>query len=313
MPLPRQPQIEILELKHDSITFILSKTDTSVANTLRRIMIAEVPTMSIDLVEFENNSSVLFDEFIAHRLGLIPLTSSSIDQFNYTRDCSCSDRCNRCSVDFQLSVTCLEDTNRDVTSQDLFSQNPSVVPVHSSSSLEDGHSVDEQRPDTGILIVKLRKGQELKLRAIAKKGVGKEHAKWSPVCGYSMQSEPEITLNQSAMEELSEKQKEEFVNSCPTKVYEMDPLTKRVEVSDPLHCMFCQECKGKATDLGRPDLVHISTKTDRFLFTVETTGSLRPEEVVLSALRVLKLKLHNIQENLRMEAEQHPNLFGSTF
>jgi DNA-directed RNA polymerase II subunit RPB3 len=85
MPQPRQPQIEILELKDDSISFILSKTDLSVANALRRIMIAEVPTIAIDLVEFDNNTSVLHDEFIAHRLGLIPLISSKVERFNYTR------------------------------------------------------------------------------------------------------------------------------------------------------------------------------------------------------------------------------------
>lgn len=85
MPFSRQPAIEILELKEDSITFVLSKTDTSIANALRRIMISEVPTMAIDLVEIENNTSVLHDEFIAHRLGLIPLTSSKMDKFNYTR------------------------------------------------------------------------------------------------------------------------------------------------------------------------------------------------------------------------------------
>jgi DNA-directed RNA polymerase II subunit RPB3 len=85
---PRNPQVEITELKKDSMKFILSQTDASVANALRRIMIAEVPTMAIDLVEFENNTSVLNDEFIAHRLGLIPLTSSSMHKFNFTRVCN---------------------------------------------------------------------------------------------------------------------------------------------------------------------------------------------------------------------------------
>jgi DNA-directed RNA polymerase II subunit RPB3 len=77
--------VEIMELKDDTITFALNNTDTTIANTLRRVILADVPTMAIDLVEIENNTSVLTDEFIAHRLGLIPLVSNNVDSFNYSR------------------------------------------------------------------------------------------------------------------------------------------------------------------------------------------------------------------------------------
>ncbi len=73
MPHQRFPKVKILSLATHEIRFILSDTDTSVANTLRLSMIAEVPTLAIDLVEFHENTTVLNDEYIAHRLGLIPL------------------------------------------------------------------------------------------------------------------------------------------------------------------------------------------------------------------------------------------------
>lgn len=74
--------------------------------------------MAIDLVEFETNSSVLHDELIAHRLGLIPLSSTKVDRFEYTRDCSCDEHCHKCSVVMELNVVCTGAT-RDVTSHDL--------------------------------------------------------------------------------------------------------------------------------------------------------------------------------------------------
>ena len=81
MPNIRAPSVEILELKADYVKFILSETDTSVANALRRTLIAEVPTMAIDLVTIIENESSLQDEFLAHRLGLIPLRPAADAQF----------------------------------------------------------------------------------------------------------------------------------------------------------------------------------------------------------------------------------------
>jgi DNA-directed RNA polymerase II subunit RPB3 len=81
MPHQRFPKIKVFSLATHEIQFELSDTDTSMANALRRIMIAEVPTLMIDLVEYSENSTVLNDEYIAHRLGLIPLRYQAPDSF----------------------------------------------------------------------------------------------------------------------------------------------------------------------------------------------------------------------------------------
>lgn len=120
-PVARMPKIEILELNQNDMKFVMSGTDVSMANCLRRIMIAEVPILAIDMVDIEENSSCLFDQFLAHRLGLIPIMSKRVHQFSYTRDCNCEDTCEKCSIPYELDVT---NNNEDgsvkhVTSHDL--------------------------------------------------------------------------------------------------------------------------------------------------------------------------------------------------
>lgn len=128
----RFPKVKIRELKHDYAKFELRETDVSMANALRRVMISEVPTVAIDLVEIETNSSVLNDEFIAHRLGLIPLTSERAMSMRFSRDCDACDgdgQCEFCSVEFHLQAKCVTDQTLDVTSRDLYSTDPTVTPV----------------------------------------------------------------------------------------------------------------------------------------------------------------------------------------
>jgi len=65
--------VEIIESHADTLRFNVENIDVSLANSLRRIMISEVPSMAVELVKIINNTSCLNDEYIAHRIGLIPL------------------------------------------------------------------------------------------------------------------------------------------------------------------------------------------------------------------------------------------------
>lgn len=77
----RTPNIEVTKLRSDKVKFVLTGTDTSVANALRRVLLSEVPSLAIDLVSISDNSSPLHDEFVAHRLGLIPIRWIPRDKF----------------------------------------------------------------------------------------------------------------------------------------------------------------------------------------------------------------------------------------
>jgi DNA-directed RNA polymerase II subunit RPB3 len=140
---------------------------------------ADIPSVAIDMVEIEINTTVLPDEFIAHRLGMVPLISSNCDDaIRYTRDCTCLAGCPLCSILLVLHVACNDDTTLDITSNHL-EVNP--FPEDDNTALESGeeltkrgeyfgHPVGKHEQDVApVLICKIRKGQELKIRCIAKK------------------------------------------------------------------------------------------------------------------------------------------------
>ena len=126
------PHIKILKVSKYTVEFMLMDTDLSVANSLRRIMISEVPTLTIDLVELREITSALHDEFIAHRLGLIPLVSDQVDSFVTSEECACQRMCNKCSVNYRLNITCPPDRDQLlVTSEHVKPSDPesAVIPV----------------------------------------------------------------------------------------------------------------------------------------------------------------------------------------
>lgn len=188
--------VSVTRLEDQSITFSLKGVDVSLANALRRVMIADVPTLAIDLVEVVENSSVLCDEFLAHRLGLIPLSSKKVSElfkpYEYMgEDDSATD------VHLELNVRCLTEQAMDVTSEDMVSYDERVKPITFQGTVSDA-----AKPG-GILIVKLRNKQQLLLKCIARKGTGKDHAKWSPVATAVFKHDPVVHVNQELLKTLS--------------------------------------------------------------------------------------------------------------
>lgn len=152
-------KITILEKKNNILKFLIEGVDVSFINSLRRACMMCVPTMAIEYVDFVRNSSALYDEIIAHRLGLIPL-KTDLKGYKMPNECKCKGKgCSVCQVRFTLN----EKGPKMIYSGDLKSKDPNITPVYKD-----------------IPIVKLLEGQELKLSAIAVLGVGKEHSKWSP-------------------------------------------------------------------------------------------------------------------------------------
>ena len=288
-----------LDASRNRCVFELKDTDVSVANALRRVCLAEVPTIAIDLVHVEVNTSCLNDEFIAHRLGLIPLLSDRVNELTAWYDEDDSEDA-LTALEFDLDVKCEGEENFQisVTSNDLQPDPsfPNVVPVGHPRG-PPGAGEDSK----GIVIVKLRQGQHLKLKAYAKKGIGKDHAKWNPCATVSFRVPPIIRINHALADTLSDAQKQEFVACCPTNTFRFNPTTREIEVVDPETYTFDDEIDLKAEQLGVPGIMDIKPAEDRFIFTLETVGSLTPVRVVQSALEVLSGKVSLVRERLAQE------------
>lgn len=177
------PTVTIRDANSVMVDFILRHVDLAFANSLRRVILSEIPTMAIDLVEVKKNTSVLADEFICHRLGLIPLNSKNVDDVLYTRDCECEQYCENCSVALSLYARCTGNDVMKVYARDLVPQEPRANEWVGLPVLSDGNK-------DGALILKLRKGQEVEMKCIAKKGIAKEHAKWAPTAAVGFEYDP---------------------------------------------------------------------------------------------------------------------------
>jgi len=150
--------------------------------------------------------------------------------------------------------------------------------------------------------MRLGRNQELDLNLFAKKGIGKMHAKWSPVATCIMRKEPVVDLDGDLINRtLTLEQKKGFVDSCPRKVYKFNEIKGEIDIEDADKCTLCDECTRYLDGIkkDKDKIVRIGEKDDKFLFTVESTGSLTPDDIVRRSIKVLISKLATLSSEMK--------------
>ncbi|MDY6865738.1 MAG: DNA-directed RNA polymerase subunit D [Halobacteriota archaeon] len=276
--------IEIIELSDTNGRFILSGVSTAFANGIRRAMLSEVPTLAIDQVNFYENTSVLFDEQIASRMGLIPI-KTDLDKYIAREDCECEDGCPLCQVFMTLSAESPEDVPPNqktssiiVCSGDLVSNDSTAVPTYDNIpiiklvTLKEKNSISRQK---------------LVLEAVARLGKGSEHAKWQAavVCGYK--ALPLIKIGDC-------NGCKRCVEVCPREILAYNGELKVINVVECSQCRLCED----ACDIGA---IKVDKDNRTFIFEFETDGSLPAKELVTRAVDVLKAKSERVVEFIETE------------
>ena len=246
--------LKMLNKTNNETVFVLSDINHVIANTLRRLITSEVNTLAVEDIHVIKNSSALYDEMLAHRIGLIPLKT---DLRSYTKkeECKCNGKgCVHCELKFKLKVKgpCT------VYASDLKSKDPKVVPVYPN-----------------MPIVKLLKDQDIDLEATAVLSNGKDHAKFSPGLIY-YHGYPKIKITQG-------RNLNKATEACPVNILEVSK--GKLKVKDVEKCILCKACENVS------DAIKVEGSEDSFIFHVEPWGQLSVKEMLTEAVKLMDGKL----------------------
>ncbi|CAH8348795.1 unnamed protein product [Eruca vesicaria subsp. sativa] len=306
-------KVDVISCTETDMEFDMIGIDAAFANAFRRILISEVPSMAIEKVLIANNTSLIIDEVLAHRMGLIPIAADP-RLFEYLTENDVPNEKN--TIVFKLHVECPKRQSRlQVLTKDL-----EWLPNGSEFLKETGGSTSTSttKPKTytsfscsqdslpefadnpitpsylDILIAKLSPGQEIELEAHAVKGIGKTHAKWSPVGTAWYRMLPEVVLLKEVVDENAER----LVKVCPMNVFDIEDMgngRKRATVAQPRNCTLCKEC---IRDNDLADLVELRSVKNHFIFKIESTGSLPPDVLFTEAVKILEDKCERVIADL---------------
>ena len=266
-------EIQILEKTDDFMRFIVRGVNVPFVNALRRIMITEVPTMAIDEIVVLENSSILNDEILAHRMGLIPI-KTDLDSYNLPEECKCESElgCNLCRANLTLEAKAINKT-RTVYSGELKPENPDITPVSDK-----------------IPIVKLAPEQRVNFEAYARLGKGKKHAKWQPVSMCTYMYLPEVKIDSERCDACGK-----CVKVCPEEIF--IETAEGIKTQKVIDCTLCMDCVDACPQ--NPPAIEISWDKNAFIFKIESTGALPIERIVNEAVKILDQKVKDFSNQLK--------------
>jgi DNA-directed RNA polymerase subunit D len=261
--------VKMIEEMETRAKFLVTDASPEKVNALRRALIMDLPKMAIDDVEFllgsirdeEGNEyesvSPVFDEIVAHRLGLVPIPTD-LELFGFRDQCSCGgEGCPSCTIMYKLEKRgpC------EVYSGDL-----------------DSLGGDAYRPkDELIPIVRLGERQGILAYATAELGTGRKHAKWQATHGVGYKYYPKVKIDQNKCDNGGS-----CIKICPKHV--MAFKDQKVQVIDNDACILCKDC----ISVCRTNAITIEGAEDKFLFEFETDGSLTARMALNKALESLE-------------------------
>ncbi|XP_060521590.1 DNA-directed RNA polymerases I and III subunit RPAC1 [Cylas formicarius] len=295
-------QIVVVRKEGYEMEFDLIGIHPFLVNTFRRLILSDVPSMAIEKVHVINNTSIMQDEVLAHRLGLIPLKADP-RLFEHKTDASASNNGND-TLEFELKIKCTnsKDSSKKDSSRaediyknsNVYSKHLKWVPIGNQRTRFKESDVGPIHPD--ILIMKLRPGHELDLKLFAVKSNGKDHAKFSPVATAFYRLLPHIEIVRPVEDEDAYRLQKCF--SAGVIGVRQEGNRKFAVVNDP-RCDTSSRNVYRYDDLK--DSVVMSKVQDHFIFTIESVGALQPEDIFKEAIYILKNKCMSLLDELNSQ------------
>uniref|UniRef100_A0A1Y1MIV2 DNA-directed RNA polymerases I and III subunit RPAC1 n=1 Tax=Photinus pyralis TaxID=7054 RepID=A0A1Y1MIV2_PHOPY len=291
-------RIVVVRLDNLEMEFDLIGIHPFIANTFRRLMLSDVPSMAIEKVHIYNNTSIIQDEVLAHRLGLIPLKADARLFNTHVPD---SEENEQDSLEFELKIKCtrIKDDNKDSSRIDDIYKNHSVYSKHIKWLPKGSQAENFKETDVGpvyddILIAKLRPGHELDLKLIAMKSIGRDHAKFSPVATAFYRLLPDIKLTREVEGEAAER-----LQGCFSPgVIGLRHLKDGRTVAAVNNSRYDSSSRNVFRYDDLKDAVVMTKIQDHFIFSVESVGGMAPDVIFVEAVKILKEKCMSLLDEL---------------